>query len=1334
MKFALLISIGCWFISSVVMGKEMEMTAQQREFFEAKIRPVLIAECYECHAGRENKGGLLLDSRPALLAGGDSGRLVIAGDGEGSLLIQTLRHLHADQDLHMPKNGAKLEESIIEDFVAWIDMGAPDPRDTAEAVVTDGGTWEQAFKLRSQWWSFQPLKKPEAVRDGRHPIDGFIDEKLKLHGLARAEMADKRTRLRRLSFVLTGLPPKPEEVEAFLKDESPEAWERAIDRYLASSAYGETWARHWMDLMRYAESHGSEGDPVIPFAWRYRDYLIRAFNEDVPYDQMVREHVAGDLLRQPRWNRELRINESLLATASLRMVEHGFQPVDSLDEQVKTVDNQVEVVTKSFLGLTVSCARCHDHKFDAISQKDYFALYGIFASTRPAQVTLDDPEWLGKHAAQLGELKAKIRERLIQEWMIQTENFPERFHQGEDDLESVQKQLAEIEAKVREGVRQDVRPSDPLPSAMARWDFEMDGRDVMGGMPAELHGDAVLRDGRLILNGEGAYASASLKSDGLTEKTLEAWVVLANVGQRGGGVISVENDKGSVFDGLVFGEKVPGEWIAGSNHHRRTQRFGGPVEKAGELVHLVVVYGNNNEVTFYRNGERYGESYMVDEFATFAGGDSRVLMGRRHTGGGRAFLAGELEEAALYDRALDGRDVAALFRQGVNKITRAQLLAAMTERQRVEYESLSARRNDLVKRQAAELKAGRLSKVDQDKWGALYPWLIMKGVVAGNFGKQWQDLRKEWEAEMQRRKQHNADHFVRFWDLRGTDYEQWSHIGNGLPGKATKAGELVIGVSGDRVVDGVLPSAVYSHGLSTKHNGLLVSPYFQVEASAISVRMAGGGGGGVRLMMDNYPLGINETYPQSRPDDGPMKWVRLDTDYRKGTRAYVEMATYDELTKPKLNDAAANQKEGAVPHDGRSWFGISEVWLNKDAEQTPLEEIVPVSLLMQVGEPADAQELVRTMARITRESLAAMEQQVMSDEQQAWVDDLLKRGMLSAFIQDLPAELVSLVEEYRRLEAEVPLARRAPGPMEGDGYDSRLMIRGSHVQLGEVVPRRFLQVLGGGREFREGSGRMELAEAMTDPVANPLLARVMVNRIWHWLFGKGLVSTVDNFGRLGERPTHPELLDWLAARFMDDGYSVKRLIRLMLTSQTWQQGHRMSGRAREADAANQWWSRMPVRRLEAEMIRDAMLEVSGMLDDSMFGEPVPDTKFRRSIYLPERRHRPHPFLEVFDRPKPATTRGQRDATNIPAQSLSMMNDALVRDLARRWAKKVLAEAHSDQALSSRVTGVYVAAFGRPASDEEMRVAADYLGEAPTEANWSDYLQALFGLKEFIYLR
>ena len=236
-------------------------------------------------------------------------------------------------------------------------------------------------------------------------------------GLSPSPEADRFTLLRRLSFVLTGLPPTPEEIETFVRDDAPEAYERAVDRLLASRHFGEKWARHWMDLFRYAESHGSEGDPGIPFAWRYRDYLVRALNADVPYRRLILEHVAGDLLDDPRIDPDSGLDESAIGIAHFRFVQHGYAPTDALDEQVRFTENQIDVLTKAFLGLTVSCARCHDHKFDPISQKDFYALYGILTSSRPALRNVDRPERQRHNESALAELVPRIRAALAAAWL-----------------------------------------------------------------------------------------------------------------------------------------------------------------------------------------------------------------------------------------------------------------------------------------------------------------------------------------------------------------------------------------------------------------------------------------------------------------------------------------------------------------------------------------------------------------------------------------------------------------------------------------------------------------------------------------------------------------------------------------------------------------------------------------------------------------------------------------------------------------------------------------------------------------------------------------------------
>ncbi|MEK0445658.1 MAG: hypothetical protein RLZZ399_979 [Verrucomicrobiota bacterium] len=398
------------------------------EFFEKKIRPVLLAECVDCHNAEKQKGGLRLDHREAWKKGGDSGAAIIPGDPKTSLLLRSIRHEEAD--LKMPSKAPKLDPSVIADFEAWVAMGAPDPRGEPSPSASSGAKWEQLLAMRRHWWSLQPVRRlqPPSAQDAggaAHPVDRFLRMKQREKGLMPAGPASAAAVLRRLSFVLTGMPPAAEQAQRFEGEYAADpaaAVEQMVDTFLASSRFGEHWARHWMDLMRYSETHGSERDRPLPMAWQYRDYLVRAFNGDVPLDALIREHLAGDLLPKPRVSPD-GLNESSAGPAHFRMVEHGENAVDTREDQVRVLDNQIDVVSKAFQGMTIACARCHDHKFDAISQRDYYALQGIFASAHLGQRVLDTPEHLNKHNAALDEALEALRQMLAREWRTAAESL-----------------------------------------------------------------------------------------------------------------------------------------------------------------------------------------------------------------------------------------------------------------------------------------------------------------------------------------------------------------------------------------------------------------------------------------------------------------------------------------------------------------------------------------------------------------------------------------------------------------------------------------------------------------------------------------------------------------------------------------------------------------------------------------------------------------------------------------------------------------------------------------------------------------------------------------------
>ena len=1369
--------------ATIASGNVERPTASQLEFFETRIRPVLVEQCYVCHNSVNlAQGGLAVDQREALLKGGNSGAIVVPGKPEKSRLLAILRH--EIDGLKMPLEAGKLDLTVVADFEKWIAMGAPDPRDHAPssdelAIAT---AWETIFENRKKWWSFQPVRHihPPVVNNlqwSEHPVDRFVMAKMQEHGLEPTVRANKRTLLRRATFVLTGLPPTLKEVRVFLADESPKAFESVVNRLLDSPQFGERWARHWMDLIRYCESHGSQGDPQLPYAFRYRDYLIRALNADVPYDQLLREHLAGDLLAQPRWNAEERLNESAIGPAHLRMVELGYVPVDALDDQVKVVNNQIDVYSKAFLGLTASCARCHNHKFDPISQEDFYALYGIFVSSRPAQVLIDEPELLNKNREKLMELKQTIRTGLATAWLKAASKFADHLKNQRErqsqivELNTRRVQLHEAIAAIEDPARAAVlqtrgQPRNgSIPSPDARWSFDDDARDSVGEHHGELLSGAKIRDGRLILDGVASHVRSAPLDRDIHEKTLEAWVSLSNLDQRGGGVIGLDTPKEQIFDSIVFGEINPGHWLAGSDFYHRSQDPGGTVETAqpGEFIHIVIVYAKDNSITVYRNGKRYGTTYNKGTLRPFLKGKSRFLFGQRLSDINPP-LAGEVDEARAYLRALTAEEVTGSFQAGPTGVTAEELATVLTTKQLDQLADLSAEQNQLeIKLAGLQSDAGipwttALADARSNKENPLHLWYPSRPgesvPTSEELHDRWTKLADYWESELKSRHRFNQAHFKTLWDLRGEQQREWFQYGSMITRSAEREslletdtppapnGAFHIEPGGDHVVRRIHPSAIFTHQLSRRHTGMLASPRFRIEADSMNLRLMGHNSW-VRLVIENNPIGNGGIYPATRLDQDEVGWLRLDTAYRKGSHAHLEFLTFDGY----FGDPSQH-----------GFFGAAQV-VTSNQDKLPQETTVPIVSLLKGAPPASLDELAHRYVEELQRAIRGWQTKSLNDDDTAFLNFFLHQELLPATITRLP-QLRELVERYRQLENEIPIPRRAPGVLEAVGFDQRIFERGQHTQPGNPIPRRGLSVFGTTPFVTRQSGRMQLAEQTVSP-QNPLTARVMVNRLWHHVFGKGIVKTVDNFGRLGEKPTHPELLDYLASRFVhDEQWSIKKMIRLLMTSQAWQQSSVTSSDAQQVDDSNQWLSHMPVRRLEAEAIRDAILATSGQLDPMLYGPGVNvyfvkktenggypkgplDGDRRRSVYLRIVRNAHNPFLEVFDAPKPSTTNGRRDITHVPAQSLTMLNDPFVIDQAAKWARSLIRDSATSK---QRVRHMFELALSREPDPVELSISLDYLTELATEHGvavadvpgnasiWQDFAQSLFCLKEFIYVR
>ena len=542
----------------------------------------------------------------------------------------------------------------------------------------------------SDWWSLQPLAHPDLpdVKNSRWvrtPIDAFIAARLESKGLSPTVRAGPHALIRRVTFDLIGLPPTVAEVEAFEKEtalDPQKAWEKLVDRLLASSHYGERWGRHWLDAVRFSESHGFEYDRLRDNAWRYRDYVIQAFNSDKPYAQFVQEQIAGDVL-------------SSETTAGI--VATGFLVAGPWDQagngaasatframvREAELEDMLAAVGQTFLGLTVNCARCHDHKFDPVSTRDYYRMKAIFDGVYH------------------GDRPLLTRDQVHERAVIQKKR--------QERLDEIRRKIAEIERRGRQGsnATQGPRESKNLPLPISRWTFNGDARDSIGNLHGTLKGGARIAGGRLVLNGKDAFLETAALDRDVTEKTLEAWLVLDNNQQRGGGVISLESDEGRVFDGIVFGERQPGKWLAGSELFHRTRDLTGPQETATpeQLIHVAVAYARDGRIALYRNGEPFGGSYVPDgdegKPLTYKAREAHILIGKRHTGGNDPYLKGAIEEARLYNRALSAAQVKDSFKTGFERLSVQQVLSSLSDEDRKQHAQLTTELATVAREQTA---------------------------------------------------------------------------------------------------------------------------------------------------------------------------------------------------------------------------------------------------------------------------------------------------------------------------------------------------------------------------------------------------------------------------------------------------------------------------------------------------------------------------------------------------------------------------------------------------------------------------------------------------------
>ena len=1077
---------------SLITNENKECRADEgTDFFEKKIRPVFVQHCDKCHSAdsTELKGNLRLDLKEGWQTGGASGTpAIVPGKPESSPLIFAMRH---DDDVSaMPPDEPRLPVTVINDFVTWIQMGAPDPRDGKVQRRDKAAEWEAEFQQRLDWWSLKPVEAPPApdVHNQewvRTDVDRFILAKLDASGLKPAAEADQRTLARRLSFALTGLPPEQNLVERYLADTSPQAWEALVTTLLDSPHFGERWARHWMDVVHYSDTHGYEWDVPAKNAWRYRDYLIRAFNSDISYQQFVDEQIAGDLL-EPRIDPASGLNESLTGPMMLRLGErrHGDSAaVEGVSQEA--VANMIDTLGKAFLGTTLACAQCHDHKLDAVEQRDYYSLAGMLMSTRFSARTVDTADPNESIINDLRVIKRQLRDELARLWLDAT-----------DIAES-----AGVVEKIK-AIPLDQKPEATFPASLAD------------------------------------YWQRSLSS---------------------------------------------------------------PV--------------------------------TAEEFAK--------------------------------------------------------------ERER----RIAANHENLT--------------------------------LLADFSKEEANGGWRWE-------------------------------GFGMKHGLTTPGEPVVTDEGESVLLHLLPAGRFSHVWSQRLAGSLQGPQLDpTNPVTFSVELASGKFASLSFIVDRAINPERLMFP-ARPLPGWQTLVAGNFDSLEGTidkaprRVYFELATksLNNYFPPRVGYGGASEAEVT---DARSWFGVTRVYQHA-AGQTPQDELGRFQPLF-----AELQQEVDWALRLTQLLRSSVERWSVgkcTDEDVR----LLNEGLLLKLLPnglDASSEVSRLLGEYRSIEKTLqPDCTVGSVADWNEGRDERIGIRGSYTELGDTVARGAVRFLSSNAQTpSDSSGRLEWARRVSDE-RNPFTARVYVNRIWHYLFGEGLVRTPDDFGHLGEPPSHPELLDYLAAQFVRDGWSTKKLIRMLVTSSVWRQSSVPNLNAIESDPENRMWHHLPMRRLEAEAIRDSLLTVSGRLDPTLYGPPIEpfrtaedsqkrlfkgslDGDGRRSVYIEMTLMEPPRFMALFNQPIPKQTVGRRDVSNVPDQALALLNDPFVIAMAKHWSERLVADGLASPEL--RVDGMLETALGRPAGPEDIAALLE-LAQRSAELRglggellacqpaWQDAAHAVFNLKEFLYVR
>lgn len=1046
--------------------------------FTRDIQPIFAAHCLQCHGPEKHKGGLRLDHSASLQQGGDTGAAIVAGNAIDSKLFRLIAGL--EKDSVMPPEGPPLATAQIALLRAWIEQGGTVPAfDAAPAP------------LQSDHWSFQPVQRPVPphVRDNawvRQVPDAFVLARLEAEGVAPSPEAETSTLLRRLHLDLTGLPPTADEVDAFLADTRPEAYEALVDRLLASPHYGERWARHWLDLARYADSDGYEKDTGRPYAYRYRDWVIDALNRDLPYDQFVIKQIAGDLLPNPSL-------DDLLATGfhrnTLTNKEGG---VDQEEFRIAQVVDRTNTTGQVFMGLSVGCAQCHSHKYDPISQREYYQLFAFFNSGMERDV----PAATDAEQAAYREAKADF----------------------DRDLAEVDRQIAARAAQIQAG----------LPA----WEATQDAADIAWVPldPASYRSGSgpflTLQPDRSLFASGVAYESDSYVVEVDTHlKDITGFRVEALPDERlpnkGPGRAG---DGNFVLTGITINQSPAHHGPTAENFARyATASSPDDLEKdGGALGDKGAIDGS--EDTFWDEVDQQSRYVFQTDFA-----EPRRLAGLSLTG-----YAHESFAPKDFDIVIDGKVVAQV-------------------------------------KEAA---------YDDNFFATAFPpteGKTLQLVITGYYG---------------------GSPAIRELGL----YNAGEDIIRGQRRKSTRV-KLA-----DAFADYAQPS---------------YTPPGAIDDDGKTGWAVGGAGGGVA-----HALRFTTTDDLGSAQGTHLQFI---LDQRFGGQHLLGRFRLSATTDPRARQDLPDEIRAAL--------------------QVPVEH----------RDPAQTQAVLAYFGRQTDPDTQVLVKQ---------------RDKLVAKMPTPPSTLAQAIVAN-------------PTPPE-----THIHIRGDFMQHGDLVQAATLAVLPPLHPRADAPDRLDLAEWLVSP-QHPLTARVAVNRIWEKLFGAGLVRTPEEWGTRGDKPTHPELLDWLASEYIARGWSTKQLIRMIVTSSTYRQSSHLRSDMIERDPTNLLLYRQNAFRVEGEITRDLFLAASGLLNDTVGGPSVrpplppgitdlsyassvtwPTSSgrdiYRRGMYIWFQRTIAFPQLMAFDCPDSNVATIKRNRSNSPLQALTLLNDPAFVECAQALAKATLA--------------------------------------------------------------